>query len=91
MMNLTRFCSQVVLTKDMENMDIQLPSATRNMFVDGRSTFRHRCQSDIDCIYFECREKAHTPLMSRPTAAFRNMLKKKEGNGKCTGRPPVSV
>jgi hypothetical protein len=32
---------QVQVTKEMEGMEIQLPSATRNMFVDGE------CGNDV--------------------------------------------
>jgi len=37
----SRLGCQVHITKDMEGMNIQLPSATRNMFVDGHKPTHH--------------------------------------------------
>ncbi|KAF8839268.1 ferredoxin [Paxillus ammoniavirescens] len=37
----SRLGCQVLVTKDMDGMDIHLPSATRNMFVDGKKPTHH--------------------------------------------------
>ena len=37
----SRLGCQVCVTKDMDGMEIRLPSATRNMFVDGKKPTHH--------------------------------------------------